>query len=540
MSNPERTSWSLCLRNVRVLFALLLSWPFALAAQVEFTSSNLPVIVIETDSQEIVDDPRIVADMGIIWNGQGEINYMTDPFNNYAGKISIEYRGATSQVFPKKSYGLETQDDLGENRNVSLLGLPEENDWVLYGPYSDKTLIRNILTYQLAGELGQYAPRTRLCELVVNGEYQGVYVLVEKIKRDQNRVDIARLEPDETTGEDLTGGYIIKVDKMTGNSGPAWSTETGGIYFQYEYPKYDEITEEQKAYILEFLEDLEYALTSVELGDTIVGYRRYLDEPSAVDMFIINELSKNVDGYFLSTFFYKDADRNGGLLHMGPVWDFNLSFGVAEYREAYRTDGFQIDQNPAIWWWDRLLQDPEFIGNIKERWAGIREHQFSNEHIMGLIDSLTLYLNEAQQRNFTRWNILTYPVWPNYYTGSSYEEEIQYLRTWTLGRLQWLDTKLYEWTGSETPGIEFQTSIYPNPFREYFRFRFSTQRAANVTLTLYDLNGVEVDRIVNDAFFPAGEFSVEWNGADIPASIYVLVLQIDGIIVSTEKVIKLN
>lgn len=175
------------------LLALLVVGIHSASAQLEFSSSNLPIVVIETGPQEIVDDPRITATMGIINNGDDAVNHLTDPYNDYLGYISIEYRGATSQAFPKKSYGFETQDHSGENRNVSLMGLPEENDWVLYAPYSDKSLIRNILSYRLFREMGHYAPRTRLCELVVNGDYLGVYVLVEKIKRDRNRLDIATL-----------------------------------------------------------------------------------------------------------------------------------------------------------------------------------------------------------------------------------------------------------------------------------------------------------------------------------------------------------
>ena len=222
------------------------AWTAGMQAQVDFTGSHLPVVVIETGGREIVDDPRIIAHMGIIWNSEGRTNQITDPFNGYDGLVNIEYRGATSQAFPKKSYGFETQDAMGENRNVSLLGLPEENDWVLYAPYSDKSLLRNIVSYRLFGDMGHYSPRTRLCELVVNGDYRGVYVLIEKIKRDRNRLDIARLDPDEISGEDLTGGYILKIDKMSGDPGPAWSTKAGGIYFQYEYPEYDDIVQEQK------------------------------------------------------------------------------------------------------------------------------------------------------------------------------------------------------------------------------------------------------------------------------------------------------
>ncbi len=181
---------------------------------IDFTSSNLPIIIINTNGLSIpYDNPRIVAEMGIIYNGQGERNNISDSLNNYSGKISIEIRGASSSGWSKKSYGIETQNDDGSNNNVSLLGMPEENDWILYASYYDRSFLRNVLTFKLANDMGWYASRTRYCELVLNGEYQGIYVLMEKIKRDKNRVDISKLNPDEISGDDVTGGYIIKVDK---------------------------------------------------------------------------------------------------------------------------------------------------------------------------------------------------------------------------------------------------------------------------------------------------------------------------------------
>jgi hypothetical protein len=182
-----------------------------------FSSSSLPIVVINTGGQTIVDDPRIIATMGIIHNAPLR-NNITDPFNNYNGQIMIEFRGSSSQSFPKKAYGFETQDILGENNNVSLVGMPAENDWILYAPYSDKALIRNTLTYHFGNQLMEYAPRTKMCELVINGEYRGVYVLMEKIKQDQNRVDIADLTINDIAGDSLSGGYILKVDKTTGGS----------------------------------------------------------------------------------------------------------------------------------------------------------------------------------------------------------------------------------------------------------------------------------------------------------------------------------
>ena len=156
---------------------------------VDFSSSNLPIVIINTNGKSIMEDERIVAEMGIIWNDNDERNYVTDLPNNYAGRIEIELHGKSSLSFPKKSFRIETQDSIGENKNISLLGMPKENDWILYAPYSDKTMMRNALSYTLSGEISGYAPRVRYCELILNDAYHGVYVLTEKIKRDKNRVD---------------------------------------------------------------------------------------------------------------------------------------------------------------------------------------------------------------------------------------------------------------------------------------------------------------------------------------------------------------
>lgn len=189
-----------------------------------FTSSNLPIVVINTNGQTILDEPKITVDIGIIDNGIGQRNNLTDPYNNYSGKAAIEIRGSSSQSFPKKQYGVELRDAAGNDVSAPLLGLPPEEDWVLFAPYNDKTLMRDVLAYKIARDQGRYAPRTRYCELVLNGQYQGIYVLIEKVKRDNNRVDVNKLDPDENSGNDLTGGYIIKIDKETGSGNGGWTS----------------------------------------------------------------------------------------------------------------------------------------------------------------------------------------------------------------------------------------------------------------------------------------------------------------------------
>lgn len=522
-------------QKLKGLITALLLLPGYLYAQVEFTSSNLPIVLIDTDGQEIEDEDRIVADMGIIYNGEGKNNHISDPHNNYEGKIAIELRGSTSQDFPKKSYSFETQDNSGENRNVSLLGMPEENDWVLYAPYTDKTLVRNILSYQLSSQLGHYAPRTRLCEVELNGQYQGVYVLIEKIKRDRNRVNISKLGPEDLTGDDLSGGYILKIDKQTGNSGPLWTSSSGGIYFQYEYPEYDEIVQEQKDYIKGYIDEFEFALNSDHFDDPELGFRKYFDVNSLVDFFIVNEMARNVDAYMLSTFLYKRKESEGGKLNMGPVWDFNLSFGNCDYRNSYLNEGLQLEENNAPWWWERFMEDTSFVTDIHNRWIDIRGKQFGNEAILASIDSLGLKLEEAQQRNFQKWDVLGRKIWPNYFVGETFDDEIDYLKSWTLSRLSWLDNSL----SVTTPIEEIPTNIYPNPFRTKFQYEFVLNRSGKINLALYDLSGRKAGTLINNIYYTAGEHSIQWESPDLGSSVYLLILSIDDQMISRKKIMKL-
>ena len=424
-------------------------------AQVDLTSSNLPIVIIDTGNETIPDEPKIHAWLGIIDNGPGEINYITDPFNDYDGHIGIEVRGSSSQWFPKKNYGFETRDASGDNLNVSLLGMPEENDWILHGPYSDKSLIRNVLIYKIAAEMGWYASRVKFCEVVLNDDYRGVYVLMEKIKRDGSRVDIEKLDPDETGDDDITGGYIIKVDKIEGDETDGWYStfpplpgSWQSIYYQFHYPDEDDINPFQRGYIQDYIYQFESTMDGADIADPETGYPAYLDVPSAIDFMILNELSKNVDGYRLSSFLYKDAEEDGGAMVTGPIWDFNLAFGNADYCDGSTIEGWELDfpcsddgfQNP--FWWRKLFEDPLFQDALSSRWSELRSGLLSHASITSLVDSLTNHLGEAIDRNFDRWPVLNEYIWPNNYVGGNYENEIDYLLNWSSDRFLWMDSQL--------------------------------------------------------------------------------------------------
>ncbi|MBX2916472.1 MAG: CotH kinase family protein [Cyclobacteriaceae bacterium] len=475
-----------------------------------FTSSNLPIVVINTGGAPIFDEPKIVADMGIIDNGPGQRNNVTDAFNNYNGKIAIEIRGSSSQSFPKKQYSIELRNAAGEDVSAPLLGMPAEEDWVLFAPYNDKSLMRDVLAYKIGRDMGRYAPRTRYCELVLNSQYQGVYVLIEKIKRDKNRVDINKLDPDENTGNNLTGGYIIKIDKETGSGNGGWTSlytppnRSGSqtIYYQYDYPKAADISAPQKNYIRQFMLDFETALVGSNYNNPVTGYSRYIDVDSFIDFFIVNEVSKNVDGYRLSTFLHKQRDSDGGKLVMGPVWDFNLGFGNADYCTSGTPTGWVTSFNTICptdywlipFWWSKLYQDGNYRSKLAARWTELRADKLQTSRLHTYIDSVYAVLNtEAATRNFTRWPVLGQYVWPNFYVGSSFQDEVNWLKNWVTQRMNWLDANMPQVITAAEGSATLQ--VFPNPFLSELHMEYSLLQAGKFEVEWFDASGKMIHKI---------------------------------------------
>ena len=514
-----------------------------------FNESTLPIVVIDTDGQEILNDPRIVVHMGIIDNASG-LNNIDDPFNGYDGQISIEIRGSSSQMFPKKQYALETQDIDGENLNVSILGMPEENDWILYAPYSDKSLLRNFLAYELARDMGRYTSRTRFCELVINDDYKGLYIFMEKIKRDNNRVDISKLDPDETTGDDLTGGYILKVDKWDGENNDGWWSasplpEYDGTWYQYHYPKPDDIVDEQKDYINNYITDFELLIAGESYNDPNAGYYDQVNLESFIDVSLMSEISKNVDAYRLSAFMYKDKDSEDGRLTMGPIWDYNLAFGNADYYEGWDPAGWQMDVElgedyfKIPFWWYRIWNDETFRIAFNQRWQELRQTVFSEEYIMNMIDSTIAVIDEAQIRNFQRWPILDQYVWPNAYVGGSYENEIDYLTDWITARLDWMDEQAMSADDDHQLIKSYSLDpAYPNPFNPTTTIEFSIPRTEFVTVKVYNLVGHEITTLINDELF-TGNYSIKWDGSHQPSGLYFVQIE-SGSFYKTRKMMLLK
>lgn len=410
--------------------------------------SNLPLVIIDTMGQPILDEPKTDADLWIIDHGPGQTNCIGDAPTSTI-PIGIETRGSTSQMYPKKSFGVETRDELGADLKMSIFGMPEDSDWVLYAPYPDKTMIRNVLTFDLHTQMGHYSSRTRYVEVILNGEYWGVYVWMERIDRSPGRVAISDLDADDVAGDALTGGYILKVDKLTGDVGTNWvSPYSDEVTIQVHYPKPDKIVPAQAQYIQATVTGFEDALAGPDFADPTLGYPPRIDAQSFMDFMILQELGRTVDGYRSSSFFYKDRDSIDGRLVAGPMWDFNLSYGNADYCEAFSTTGYQYDFDAVCgasfevevpFWWTRLLEDPAFNDALRCRWELLREGPLADAAIAAFVDAKASELAEAQVRNFERWPILGQYVNWNAFVGETYEEELDYLLTWIGDRSLWLD-----------------------------------------------------------------------------------------------------
>lgn len=507
----------------------------------------LPIVTINTWGEPIPDEPSIQAEMGIIWNSDGTWNSGLQSPNEFLGNISIERRGQSSQFFfPKVGYAIETKNENWEDMDVEFLNFPEEEDWVLHGPYSDKTLIRNVLAMHLARSMGQYASRTRLVELVINEQYEGVYVLMERIKRDDNRVDIAKLNPEDISGDELTGGYVFKLDK-----GPAdWYSQYDMVNnpgeklrFQYVSPKRSQIMPEQEAYIKSYVDSFENAMLNP--GGLYGGkrYDEYIDLESFVDHFIHAELTKNVDAYRISTYMYKDKDSNDPLIKAGPVWDFNLAFGNADYCNSDSGHGWVYDVHCGIFnpfWWGNMFDDEAFVNTAKCRWQDFRQGPLATDSIFAFIDEKVELLAPVIDRNFERWPILDEYVWPNPVVTGSYGGEIEFMKDFIEMRVNWMDANMFgtctATTAKEVPQPT-ELSVWPNPADDELNLAFQLPTSGQVTVSLVDVLGK--NHLTQVFQSPAGQqnFTLKIPKDAIHSGFYFLRMEMEGQVLGIEQVI---
>jgi len=442
----------------------------------QLTSTNLPIVIIATPTT--ISTTQIQGTISIIDNVSG-VNTPTDA-PKFTGMIGVNVRGNTT--YPKSSYTVETWSSPTVSLDTILLGMPSDNDWVLLAIYEDRSLLRNTLSFHLHEQMGRYTSRQRYCEVLVNSQYMGIYTFGEKIKRDSLRLDIAKLNPTDNSGNELTGGYIVKIDGGGAGWISAFTPPYAGaqqIKFEYEYPSAGDITPAQEDYIESYVDSFETELNGANFQDTVLGWRRHGAENSFMDFMIMQEVSRNHEAYRKNTFLYKDK---GTKLRPGPLWSMDAAWKNTMDCNSSKDTGWCYNFGAACgtdnklppFWWQKLSTDASFMEELKCRYTDYRKpgHVLDTTKVFAYMDSVKLLLNasSAVTRNFTQWPIWGVPL-NNEPTpmATNYTEELKNMKLFIKSRLAWLDTK---WI-STSPGclplstkdvlFEQSVSIYPNP-----------------------------------------------------------------------------
>lgn len=546
------------------LICFLLLLPSFLYPQ-SLSVSNLPIVRFNTNTRVIQDEPKIPVQMEIFDKGPGQLNQVssTPTISTVAG---VEFRGSTSQAdfyflpgLVKKPYGIELwTDSTGvKAKKLSLLQMPEETDWVLNASYNDRSFMRDFIAQSLAGRIGLLHSKAKFVELIINDEYRGVYVLMEKVKQGKNRVPISDLYPTENAGDDVTGGYLLKIDKSSGSPSSSWkSNYTSGITatqkceFQIEYPQYGIITQQQLIYIRDYINNWENKLMTEDMNDPKASFRDYMDVSSFVNYFILNEVTRNVDGYRLSTYLYKDKESLGGKIKMGPAWDFNIALGNADYLEGWKTDGFvykamendggKNDYWQVPFWWNKLIQDASFRKALATRWKTVRSSFLNTNTLFATIDSAQIALKDPLIRNFQKYPLMGKKIWPNYYVGASLSDEVNWLKNWIQGRLVWLDAQMAVFDSPILAVREEDASaiVYPNPSTSgLFQWKFSLDKPSLVTYFISDAMGRMILSPKN-ANFGSGEQIQSLDLSMFPSGTYLLSWKMEDGLVQQIKILR--
>lgn len=504
-------------------------------------SSNLPLVYINMTPGQSLSDIAKLGSFSITDNGSSR-NYFTDPKNNYNGKATFNIRGSSSKMFEKHNLKVELKDAFGIYANPSsLCGMPVESDWILTACYTDKTMIRNSISQQIFRNMGHYTPRYKYVELILNDEYYGVYLLMEQIKRGKDRLAIDKITTLDNQFPNITGGYILEIDRT---NVPGWYSLNPGVsannakfYYQYNYPTFSAITTQQKDYIKSVLDSFETVMASPSFTDPNTGYKKFIDENSFIDYLILNEVSKNVDAYKLSSYLYKDNVLAGGKLHFGPAWDYDLAWHNSNFGNAFSEQQWQYEHNnssnPIPTWWKRLIEDPVFADKLYCRYHTLRQGLLSNNALFDFVDSAVILLEESRQRNFTQFPILGAYIWPNpqVQAGATYSTEIQDLKSWIVNRTAWLDINLPGYCTNVNVtenNLDKILNVYPNPFESRFNISYKTASGVdNTVVELYNMDGQRIVLLKED-YSANGIHNCVMNGKGLAEGIYLLKFTING------------
>jgi hypothetical protein len=381
--------------------------------------TGLPILYLNTTDSITSKDTYVKGSLAI------NTNHLYDQTVN---NITLEAKGRGNSTWgmPKKPYRLKF------GSKAPMLGMGTAKNWVLLANYSDKTLMRTSLAFDLGRKIGaDFTFDGRFVELVMNGKYAGSYYLTSQVEVNENRVNIPELKASNTSASDITGGYLLELDERR-DSDPRFETRKH-IPFTIKSP--ETITNDQLNYIKTYIQTTEDAILSDNFTDPSVSYEKYINVESFVNWYIIQELMSNQDAKdFSSIFFYKNRNEKLG---MGPLWDFDLAAGNNDYSDSKYPKGWWIKDGP---WFSHLFKDPKFVAKVKAKWNAMKGKELKD--IPASINKTAAYLELSQRENFKRWNILGIYVWPNQFVLGSYSAEVNQLKKWLDERISWLDVEI--------------------------------------------------------------------------------------------------
>jgi len=373
--------------------------------------TGLPVIYLRTDGNLPIEsrDEYIYGDVEV----DGGRNFNDFPDSG----MKIRGRGhSTWGVHPKKPYQMKLSD------KAEFLGMPEDKKWIFLAEYSDKTMLRNTIAFEM-GYISNldWTPLSRFAEVYVNGEYNGTYNISQKVEDKANRVNLGGT------------GYLLEIDQLERLDVDDVYINTNSFVLNIKEP--DLLWhDDQYQYINNLINEFETALFSDHFTDPLTGYGNYIDLDSFIDWFLISEITKNVDSQFYSSIYLNVMP--GGMIKMGPLWDFDLAFGNVDYADSRYAEGFWVKYNP---WYNRLFQDPAFVEKVQQRFIHFMDNM---DFILDKIDSHANYLQWAQQENDNKWQTIGIYVWPNPMVYNTYQGEVDHLKNWYVRRMNWLQTAL--------------------------------------------------------------------------------------------------
>ena len=426
-------------------------------------TSDLPLIIVEGYGTGKPEDPNVYVDMAfMVFEPDAAAAALSDA-PVLATRAGYHIRGQSSADFEQAPYRVELWNNASEDADHPLLGMPADADWALIGPYVDRSLIRNAFAYGLGRDLGLATPRYAFAEVYINyedrplepGDYQGIYMVVETIKNHPDRLDLAQLGPTDTSPEDLSGGYIFKFDwaaaeeptlECSGSAPLAGGGVGGGnppgggggtCWADLEVVDPEPLSDAQAAWLTDYVQVFHDALHEGPFEQ----YGELINVGSFVDVFIVNELTRNLDAYTRSAFYFKERDQP---LSAGPLWDFNLTLG-AGFGTNLEVEGWQFEERRVASDWYRILGvDPAFLALVSARWTELRQTLLSQGALDARIDALTEPLQAAAVRDFERWPVAVVDADSFFQipTDPTWDGQVQVIRDWLTERIAWLDSQL--------------------------------------------------------------------------------------------------